>query len=403
MDIEKLYYQAEPIHSEEMNEIIGRPPGRLIKYGTACFFAIIFIFIAVSWIIEYPDTVKGPCVLSATNISRPVVSKINGRLAALFVSEGQVVEENQVLGIIQNTADYPEVMRLAETTQQLRQYAQKEQWDKIEISPIEYNNIGELQSSFSAFYTAYIQMRLFALGGTYTERENRLNAGANYSFKKIVRNRGEFVQRNNKQLSKTVFLKGDSLSMSGESQRVSFEKLELDKQYFEVRADFMLSLDRMIDDVEMWKQKYFLIAPIKGTVIFTAIMRKNQDLFSGEELLYIEPKISSCYARILVSQNNFVKLMLRQPVVIHLQSYPFQEYGSLQGNISYISRAPNGDKQYTVDVDLTQGLVTNTGYKINFSTGLNADAEIITKKTRLLYKVFNKVSIFKTNAPSSAK
>ncbi|HEY8387770.1 MAG TPA: hypothetical protein VIK74_04160, partial [Parasegetibacter sp.] len=66
----------------------------------------------------------------------------------------------------------------------------------------------------------------------------------------------------------------------------------------------------------------------------------------------------------------------------------FQEYGKLKGAISFISGMPNKDNQFVVKVDLPDDLRTDNGHKIIFSNGLVADAEIITKKDRLIYKFF---------------
>ena len=105
-----------------------------------------------------------------------------------------------------------------------------------------------------------------------------------------------------------------------------------------------------------------------------------------KELFFVEPVEKGCYAQVLVDQTNFGKVQIGQHVVIRLPSYPFQEYGELEGKVENISRIPSKERQYIVKVSLINELVTNHGRQIHFLNELIADAEIITEKKRLLHK-----------------
>ncbi len=74
-------------------------------------------------------------------------------------------------------------------------------------------------------------------------------------------------------------------------------------------------------------------------------------------------------------------------MLLKFQSYPFQEYGSLQGKIEFISHIPS-DSGYLAKVGLTNGLVTNHKNPIQYRDGLLANAEIITKDMRLLERFY---------------
>jgi HlyD family secretion protein len=349
-----------------------------------------------------------------------VVPRVGGRLASLLVSEGEIVKENQPLALIYATANYKEVMKLADVVGKTWYYIQHKEYSYIEVSPSDYKNIGELQGAFQSFYSAYIQMHSFILKGLFYEKKSMLQkdlinndsmkyillkqksilendymiAESDYKtkdtlYKENVIAKTELKQEESKLLAKKLPVENLKASlMSNNSTYIDKEKeiMDLDKQYEEVHSNFIQSLNKLAGDIESWKQQYVIIAPISGIVTFPEIVQENQELVSGKEIFYIESPEHTCYAQAFLDQDNFGKLSIGQSVIIRLPSYPFQEYGSLQGRIIYISHIPNKDKQYMVKISLDSGLITNTGFRINFINELTADAEIITKKEKILYK-----------------
>ena len=51
------------VRSEEVQEILGMIPHWIVRWGIALFFVIIFIFIAGSFFIKYPEIINAPVVL----------------------------------------------------------------------------------------------------------------------------------------------------------------------------------------------------------------------------------------------------------------------------------------------------------------------------------------------------
>jgi hypothetical protein len=52
-------------HSDELQDIIGRVPSRVVLYGTVVITAVLILVLAGAWFIPYPDTIKVPVVLSS--------------------------------------------------------------------------------------------------------------------------------------------------------------------------------------------------------------------------------------------------------------------------------------------------------------------------------------------------
>lgn len=53
------------IHTEEVDEIIGKPPPWVIRRGNIVIGSIVLILLAGGWLIRYPDTISAPVIISA--------------------------------------------------------------------------------------------------------------------------------------------------------------------------------------------------------------------------------------------------------------------------------------------------------------------------------------------------
>ena len=82
------------------------------------------------------------------------------------------------------------------------------------------------------------------------------------------------------------------------------------------------------------------------------------------------------------------KIKSGQRVNIKVNGYPYMEYGTLQGIIRTISMVPN-ENNYAIEVDLTDGLKTNTGKILDFTGELTGLAEIITDDRSLFDRILS--------------
>jgi HlyD family secretion protein len=80
------------------------------------------------------------------------------------------------------------------------------------------------------------------------------------------------------------------------------------------------------------------------------------------------------------------KVKIDQVVNIQFANYPHLEYGMVRGIIRSISLVPD-NRQYTVEVELPDGLVTYYDFEIPFTQEMLGRAEIITEDRRLLERI----------------
>jgi hypothetical protein len=75
-----------------------------------------------------------------------------------------------------------------------------------------------------------------------------------------------------------------------------------------------------------------------------------------------------------------------QDVIIKLDNFPYQEFGSLDGTVTSISSVPK-ENNYLVEVSLTDR--TNYDSRIDLKQEMQGTGDIITQDKRLFEKIFN--------------
>ncbi len=67
--------KPEILYSDPVKEIMGRPPRRILRWGTTIMLFIFIFFILFAWIIKYPDTIPAPVEITTTNPPVTLVTK----------------------------------------------------------------------------------------------------------------------------------------------------------------------------------------------------------------------------------------------------------------------------------------------------------------------------------------
>jgi len=141
------------------------------------------------------------------------------------------------------------------------------------------------------------------------------------------------------------------------------------------------------NDTIAWVENNVVIAPIAGKISLNSIMQENVSLRSGTSLGYITSENSSYYAEVVLPQNNLGKLHAGLPVQLRLDAYPYEEWGFLDGQITYIANS-SSESGFVATIKLTNGLKTNNNKELGYRNGLRAQAMIITSNTRLLQRFY---------------
>ncbi len=415
------------IRSEEVQEIIGRPPHWLVRGGIGMLFGVLILIFTAASFIRYPEVIKSELTFVAINAPKIIESKINGKVTKLFKENKSKVIEGEVLGWMESTADHKSVETLEREADSLYKWAKSKRFDKIRSSQISsIQNLGELQSNVQAFNQIYWEYLLVIPGGYYPQRKTMLEEELNYTGKLLSKlqvqkeiqeadfeiTKQEFDAQ--KQLAdKNLIAKLELLKAERElaNKRLPLQQtesaiinnrmaqiakakeiMELDKKMAEQISIFSQSLYELKSAIEEWRFKYVLTASVSGTVTYSGIVQEQQIYRVGDGIFYIQPKNTDFLGEMKISQASFGKIEEGQLVLVRFSGFPYHEFGSVTGTIEYFSEFPVDDSLFFAKVSFPEGLKTNYGKMLPSVNGMKGQAEIITQDMRLLKRVYNNLT-----------
>jgi hypothetical protein len=98
-------------HSEEVDELLGKPPAWLLRSGISVIFIVLLSFFIASWFIKYPEVVSSQVVFTTLNPPVSLIARSSGKIQELFVKANDSVKVYEVIAVIENTADYEQVKK----------------------------------------------------------------------------------------------------------------------------------------------------------------------------------------------------------------------------------------------------------------------------------------------------
>ncbi|MBK1988573.1 HlyD family efflux transporter periplasmic adaptor subunit [Sphaerospermopsis aphanizomenoides BCCUSP55] len=146
-----------------------------------------------------------------------------------------------------------------------------------------------------------------------------------------------------------------------------------------------------ITSLQLQLQQRVVKAPIDGTIFELPIKKPGSVVQPGQMMVQIAPKGAALIlkAEMPSQQSGFVKENM--PVKIKFDAYPFQEYGVMQGRVTWISPdskvQENGairQQTYQLDIALEQPYIQSGNKRILLTPGQTATAEVIVRQRRVI-------------------
>ncbi len=410
------------IHSENVRDIIGQPPARILKYGITVISCLIFIIVTGSFFFKYPDIIKGKCIIVSSNPPVFLKAKKNEIIDTILVCDKEKVSENDLIAVLKDAANYQDILTLDSFINTIRP-------DTVVVNTCPENlRLGSLQPQYAELlkhlssYHDFISMDFYRNEISVLERRSKYfqsyiqnlqrqlslkekEAGLSYKtysrdsimFVREFLSESEFEQsqltwyqhlRDKKNLqSKITDIK---LELNAAEKDIITLQREYHTQETNYENNIRNSAEQIKGSIEQWKEINLLKSPTAGTVSFSAIWEENQFVVKGQTVFTIVPEEDTdIIGKILIPIERAGKIKPGQTINLKFDNYPVNEYGMITTSLSGISLVP--DSFYTGSVELPDKLVTNFGITLPFSQNMQGTAEIITEKRSLAYRIFTPV------------
>lgn len=410
------------VRSAEVNEILTRVPHWLVRSGGILLLLLTLLLIIGASIFKYPDIISAPVTITSENLPAQLIAKKGGRIKELLLEDGDSVAQGEVIAIVENSANFAHYLIAKRVA---------EEYPNLEGAIADNLQLGELQEPFNQFKKSFLELESFlelnyhrkmigSLKKELATREEQL---------KIAEKRVEIAQGRAKvaqelfEREKRLYSERAISQLQFENGSValleSLERLESAKEELNSAKANLIKGSQTILDLELarqesynsysraleashtaltsqivsWEQQNLFIAPLNGELSFTSYWQENQNISAGEVVFTVVPALKKrIVAKLFIPLSGAGKVKSGQRVNIRLDSYPYMEFGMVEGRVSSISLLPaliGQQRAYIVEVELPNGMVSNYNRELLFTEEMHGEGQIVTEESSLLRRVFN--------------
>jgi HlyD family secretion protein len=401
-----------------LNYELGNAVRRLPPLYTRVLVGAICLVVTgtISWAafskVDEVATANGE-VVPATQV-QPMRSLSAGSLQTINVTEGKQVKKGDVLVQLDSTQAKMEVERLQKLAEQNRDSLarlQAERSGKTQAGTVLQDEL--LASRLKEYRDRHAAAEADASRQLSTMRsaqvqKTRLEADLGYARQKSQAMqwllsqgavpRFDYIDTQNKveSLQKEIAIQEQAIEQDRqahqaatknatrlESERQSEILTQIDKQQQE-----LTDLEGKLSQAKEKQQESTIRSGVTGTVYNVKVTKTGALVHPGDELLSIVPAGEKLLVEAKVPNQDIGFIRSGMPVKVKLATFPYQEYGMVEGTVSKISPNAVNEKDvglvFPVQVQLKQRSVKVNGSDVPLTPGMAATAEIVTRQKTVL-------------------
>jgi multidrug efflux pump subunit AcrA (membrane-fusion protein) len=385
------------------------------------------MILGMSYIIKYPEFVPAPIMVTSQNPPEKLEARTNSKIEKIFVKNGDKVQKNEILMVLQSSASYKDVL-------ELKKWIDSANQNEISSFPTNIGSkykLGELQGDYNQFAKALQDQQIFNKLQPYAPENLAANQGLieirsrinTLKQQKNLEAAKYQLNQKNYQRSQDLFNQGVIAAVEMEKEKINFLQaqqnlsninlslsqleestsnfnktksgvaINSEKDKINYSSQTLQFFEQLRKSLKQWEQAYLITSSTNGVVSFQQFWGENQFLKAGDAVLSILPKNKEAIVgRMFVPSINSGKIAKGQKILIKLDNFQYQEFGIVEGIVENISLTPDKDGNYYVDVLLPKGLKTSYNKTLPFDKELKGNADIVTQDLRLIERFFYQIN-----------
>lgn len=401
------------LRSEEVQEILTRPPHALVRWGITVFFGLLALFFIGGCFFKYPDTVDATVTVTTEHPPVWIVARGSGKLKELYRHDRDSVYAGDIIAVLDNPAVTSDVLALKE---ELAGFAITDSC-VLAMKFTERWALGSIQAAYASFlrnltdYRNFLTLDLYEQKVEATVRE--LNEYRNYigHLQRQVE-----LDKQQSSIAETVHHREKGLYEDGLTAKAEYEKAQqellskrqgteqlmtslstariqeaqLEQSMIETKMErerekntqltaLKTALDELKTQMDDWELSFLFVSPANGILSYNDVWQKNQNVNGGDKVFSIVAEdTGDIIGKIKLPDSGSGKVKPGQRVNISVTGYPYMEFGFLTGQVQTVSLLADEAGTYTVTVSLPQELNTSYGKTLDFSGELAGTAQILT-------------------------
>ena len=404
--------QDSNFYSEEAQEILGKIPLWIIRWGITLIFLFFGAIIIGCCFIKYPERVNGTVTITTAYSPIDVVSKKSGNLERILVRNGDSIKSEAILGVIRSNANYYDILSIESNLMLVNDSVLNlvvfDRWIYKQY------NLGDLQSEWTSFYSACLKYRAYIERAVIDQKKEllreQIDKQTEYYFQ--MKNQADILKEDlqyeesarkllktrNNVISFKSQITSTELSILQNKQQIIELSIQQDDEILSMEQEINSSRKKLLALIRNWELSYLLVSPIDGIVSFVRKWDEGQFINIGETFLTVVPKEEYNVVGIVkIPQESFGKIETGQKVNVRLNGYPYMEYGLLIGVVGHISSVPEeatvqqASPQYTAEIIFPNGMKSSYGKKLKLIQKMSGTAEIITEERSLMMRLIDPI------------
>ncbi len=314
------------IRSEDVNDILSRPPAWILGWGSTIILFIVALIILGTAIFRYPDRLVAPIIITSENLPAQLVAKKSGFLRNIIKKEGEVVSKGELIALIDNPTSYENYKELVNRTSQFSDTLENN-GDIISCSFPFNLQLGELQSGYTQFLKSYKEYKNFIEIDYHKKKigiikkqieakkmlkilsEKQLSISKEQMDISDKTYKRDILLFNQNVLSQVDIEKSKSNQLSTKQKyetaqadlnNIKIDILQLEQTLFDLELDreekisllersLTGNFDNLRAEIKQWEQNYLLLSPVNGKLSFTKFWQENQNVSTGDVVFTIIP------------------------------------------------------------------------------------------------------------------
>ncbi len=408
------------LRSEEVQELLGTPPPWLIRWGLLFVLVLLIVVVWLLYWLPYPETVDTTIRIKREIPAEEVIAPEGGTISNVLVTSEDTVEAGQTLVVFESLAEFSDVHYLDDL---LSQVPITQDSALLGFNIPSDLILGALKTEVYRFNERQQEAR--------NRREGRISQMSIDEIRQEIRQEERAIRQENR--TKDVTLEAlklredelrrlrnlDQQGLLGDYSRVrSAErlKLEAERSLQDINTSIKAresnirllrkqaertetisqasastateavrdAFDQLKTAVNQWRRNNLLVASIDGVVILDDV-QERQYVRAGERVAVIVPSsASSLIGKTELNLDESGQVEVGQKVVIDFYSFPAQQFGAVEGIVTFKSKIPTQEDKLPIEVRFPDGLVTSSGRSLEVGQDMAGDMSIIIQEKRLI-------------------
>ena len=406
------------LRSEEVQDILTRPPGVLVRWGITVFFGVLAVVLIGGCFFKYPDTVSAEVTVTTEHPPVWMVARGSGKIKEVYHADRDSVYPGDLIAVLENPAETGDVLAL-------RRYLQGFRLADSCVLGCRFPEklaLGSIQPAYAAFlraitdYRNFLSLDLYAqqmsatrrelaeykdyifhlqrqveLDGKQSEIAENVHRRESLLFADGLISEAEYEEARQGLLSKQqgteqlmTSLSSARIQQAQLQQALVETEMERARESNSLGTALKAAYDELLASIEEWTLAYLFTSPVAGILSYNDVWQANQNVNSGDKVFsVVSEQLGDIIGKMKLPADGSGKVQAGQRVNISLSGLPYLEFGFLTGKVQSVSLLPDEEGLYTVTVSLPQDLQTSYGHHIPFGGEMPGQAEVLTDERSL--------------------